>query len=498
MIRPTREEFRSTLWRAALPPLLLLAALAAFVSLVMFRLQQMAVTESGAGHEQFDRFQHASTIAVLAIVGITMSLGIGLALLNRRTIVHLTTVYQQALEAEDARANELASSNKQFLDLAEAIPQMVWISDGQGNPTYFNSSWGTFCGSTIDELTKAGWEVALHPDDRVSATTRWQDSLKTGEPFEAEYRLRHANGSYRWFLCRATSVRDKSGKSIRWFGSCTDIESQKQVAREREAVLAAERQARSDLLRTNKIKDQFLATLSHELRTPMTAILGWTQLLHDPVIREKNLDRAIEAIESNARTQARLIEDLLDMSRILSGKLTIKPGPIDLRAVVKGAVDAVGPTAIAKQVRLMGNLAEADDFKLQGDAARLQQVISNLLSNAVKFTPTGGEVIVRLERNDHTAHLKVSDTGRGIDPEFLPHVFERFRQADGSTTRQHGGLGLGLAIVKHLVELHGGRVAAESEGENRGATFTVDLPLTAPSVVPHSGGESALRRAGVA
>ena len=151
------------------------------------------------------------------------------------------------------------------------------------------------------------------------------------------------------------------------------------------------------------------------------------------------------------------------MSRILSGKLTIKPGPIDLRAVVKGAVDAVGPTAIAKQVRLMGNLAEADDFKLQGDAARLQQVISNLLSNAVKFTPTGGEVIVRLERNDHGAE-KVSDTGRGIDPEFLPHVFERFRQADGSTTRQHGGLGLGLAIVKRLVELHGGRVAAESEG----------------------------------
>ncbi len=481
--RPTREEFRRTLWRAALPPLLLLAALAAFVSLVMLRLQHMAMTESGLTRDGFDQFQRASTLAVLAIVGITMSLGIGLALLNRGLIVRLTTVYQQALEAEDSRAVELASSNKQFLDLADAIPQLVWISDSEGKAAYFNSPWGTFTGSTVEQLTQRGWEDALHPDDRAGATKQWKASLGSGEPFEAEYRIKRASdGSYRWFLCRATPVRDKSGKSIRWFGTCTDIESQKQVEHEREGVLAAERKARSDLLRTNMIKDQFLATLSHELRTPMTAILGWTQLLHDPVIREKNLDRAIEAIESNARTQSRLIEDLLDMSRILSGKLTIKPGAVDLREVVKRAVDTVGPAALAKQIRLMGDLSEADDFRLQGDAARLQQVVSNLLSNAVKFTPSGGRVGVRLQLSDHTARIIVSDTGRGILAEFLPHVFERFRQADGSTTRQHGGLGLGLAIVKHLVELHGGKVSADSAGEGLGATFTAELPLAISAV----------------
>jgi CheY-like chemotaxis protein/anti-sigma regulatory factor (Ser/Thr protein kinase) len=162
---------------------------------------------------------------------------------------------------------------------------------------------------------------------------------------------------------------------------------------------------------------------------------------------------------------------------------------VDLRAVVKAAVDAVGPAAIAKGVRLLGNFADEQDFKLQGDAARLQQVVSNLLSNAVKFTPSGGEVIVRLRRTDGEAQIAVSDTGRGISPDFIPHVFERFRQADGSTTRQHGGLGLGLAIVKHLVELHGGKVSAQSEGENRGATFIVDLPVTAPVIAPNPRGE---------
>jgi PAS domain S-box-containing protein len=486
MTRPTREEFRRTLWRAALPPLLLLAGLAAFVSLVMFRLQQMAMTESGLNHDRFEQFQHASVVAVLAIVGISMSLGIWLALINRRNILRLTTVYQQALESEDARATELAASQKQLLDLAEAIPQLVWISDSEGKPVYFNSPWGT----SIEQLTERGWEDALHPEDSELARVRWKESLRTGQPFEAEYRIkRNSDGTYRWFLCRAMPVRDKSGKNIRWFGSCTDIETQKQVEQQREAVLAAERKARSDLLRTNQLKDQFLATLSHELRTPMTAILGWTQLLQDPAIREKNLDRAIEAIETNARAQERLIEDLLDVSRILSGKLTIKLGVVDLRAVVKAAVDAVGPAAMAKQVRLLGEFADAD-FKLQGDAARLQQVVANLLSNAVKFTPVGGTVTVRLNRTDHTAQLQVDDTGRGIRPEFLPYVFERFRQADGSTTRQHGGLGLGLAIVKHLVDLHGGHVRADSAGEDRGATFTVDMPLTAPAVAPPAPVES--------
>src|SRR5256714_6012843 len=337
--RPTGEEFRRPLWRGWLPPLLLLTGLAAFVSLVLFRLQQMVMSAAGADSARFEGFTRACSLAVLCIIGVSMSLGIGLALLNRRTVIRLTSIYQQVLEAEEARATELAASNKQFLDLAEAIPQLVWISDNEGKPVYFNSPWGPFTGSTVEQLTERGWAEALHPEDRELATARWKESLKSGQPFEAEYRIKRASdGTYRWFLCRAMPVRDKAGKNVRWFGSCTDIESQKQVEHEREAVLAAEQKARSDLLRTNLIKDQFLATLSHELRTPMTAILGWTQLLHDPAVRETHLDRAIEAIESNARTQARLIEDLLDMSRILSGKLTIKLATADLREVVKSAI----------------------------------------------------------------------------------------------------------------------------------------------------------------
>jgi PAS domain S-box-containing protein len=604
--RPTREEFRRTLWRAALPPLLLLAALAAFVALLLFQLlrantwaqrsedviyrsadlerllvtmesgvrgyklsgseeflkpynlakarvdgafaefeervkdspsqldrvrglkttydqwlaqeqkvrgadirpadsdaiavlrqrrvlmedlrsqlQQINKAEAELRHDRYEDFRRATSIAVMGSIGVSMSLGIALALLNRGTIVRLSNIYHAALEAEDARSAELASSNRQFLDLAEAIPQLVWISDSEGKPVYFNGPWSAFCGSTVEQLTEQGWEGALHPEDRAAAVERWKESLTSGQPFEAEYRLkRQSDGEYRWFLCRSMPVRDRSGKNIRWFGSCTDIESQKQLEQQREILLTAERRARTDLLRTNMIKDQFLATLSHELRTPMTAILGWTQLLRDPVIRESNLERAIEAIDSNARTQARLIEDLLDMSRILSGKLTIKPEAVDLRNVLSAAIDAVGPAAHAKQVNIFQSVDHERDFHLRGDPARLQQVAWNILSNAVKFTPPEGEIRVSLSRVDGQAVLRIADSGRGITPEFLPHVFEQFRQADGSTTRKHGGLGLGLAIVKHLVEMHGGQVSAASEGEGKGATFTVQVPLVSASSMP--------------
>lgn len=446
-------------------------------------IREMVVHETVLHHQRYEKFQRASSLAVLGSIGLSMSLGIGLALLNRRTIIRLTSVYQHALEAEDTRASELAASNKQFLDLAEAIPQLVWISDGQGKAIYFNSPWSTLTGLTVEQLTELGFESALHSDDRHVASERWKESLQTGLPFEAEYRVkRQSDGTYRWFLCRAMPVRDKAGRNVRWFGTCTDIESQKQVEHERETVLTAERKARSDLLRTNIIKDQFLATLSHELRTPMTAILGWIQLLRDPVIREKSLDRAIDSIESNARTQARLIEDLLDMSRILSGKLTIKPGVVDLHQIVQAAIDAVRPAALAKNITITQQLPAAEEVKLAGDAARLQQVVSNLLSNAVKFTPEAGKISVAVDACDGRARVVVSDSGRGINPEFLPHVFEQFRQADGSTTRQHGGLGLGLAIVKHLVEIHGGAVSAGSAGDGQGANFTVDLPLSPPAI----------------
>ena len=217
-------------------------------------------------------------------------------------------------EMGNSRIADLEGRNRLFLDVAEAIPQLVWITDAAGKPIYFNGLRTKFIVATPEGFTDPGWDFALHPEDRAGTLSKWNESLKTCQPFEAEYRLRRkSDGAYCWFLCRATPIPDKSGRNLHWFGTCTDIESQKQLARQHEALLAAERAVRGELFRAGMIKDRFLATLSHELRTPMTAILGWAQLLQDPVVREKNLDRAIEAIGNNARAQGRLIEDLLDM-----------------------------------------------------------------------------------------------------------------------------------------------------------------------------------------
>jgi signal transduction histidine kinase/ActR/RegA family two-component response regulator len=226
----------------------------------------------------------------------------------------------------------------------------------------------------------------------------------------------------------------------------------------------------------NRTKDEFLATMSHELRTPLTAILGWTHLLRSNTFAEKEFARALETIERNARVQTKLIDDLLDISRIITGKLRLDARPVDLGAVIAATVEATRPTAEAKEIRLQ-MLVNPLAGLIKGDNDRLQQIVWNLLTNAIKFTPKGGLVQVRLERADSHAKLIVSDSGDGINPEFLPHVFDRFRQADGTTTRVHGGLGLGLSIVRQLVELHGGTVAAESEGEGKGASFIVQLPL---------------------
>jgi signal transduction histidine kinase/ActR/RegA family two-component response regulator len=227
---------------------------------------------------------------------------------------------------------------------------------------------------------------------------------------------------------------------------------------------------------SNRLKDEFLATVSHELRTPLTAILGWAHLLRTGQNGDENVAKALETIERNARAQSQLIDDLLDVSRIITGKIRIDVRPIDPNSFIEAAVEAVRPAAEAKGVRLQ-RIMDTGIVTVSGDPVRLQQVVWNLLSNAIKFTPKGGRVQIRLERVNSHIEIGVSDTGPGIAPEFLPYVFDRFRQADGRTTRQHGGLGLGLSIVRHLVELHGGTVRAESPGEGQGAVFTVLLPV---------------------
>ena len=246
-----------------------------------------------------------------------------------------------------------------------------------------------------------------------------------------------------------------------------EVEERRRVESERTAALERERDA-------NRLKDEFLATLSHELRTPLNAVLGWTRVLRSAQLEPAAEARALESIERNARAQARLIEDLLEVSRIVTGKLRLQIRPADLAAIVTAAVEIVQPAAAAKRLRLVVDIAERPAMTA-GDPDRLQQVIWNLLSNAVKFTPADGEVRVGLRR-DSGYRITIEDSGPGIDPRFLPHVFEAFRQADGSASREHGGLGLGLAIARQIVELHGGTIAARSEGKDRGATFEVLLP----------------------
>jgi signal transduction histidine kinase/CheY-like chemotaxis protein len=257
----------------------------------------------------------------------------------------------------------------------------------------------------------------------------------------------------------------------------------------REQLLLRAERARAEAEAANRIKDEFLATLSHELRTPLTSLLGWSSVLREAKRDEKVLNQGLDAIDRNARVQAQLIDDLLDVSRIVSGKLNLDVRPLDIASVARAAINVVRPAADAKGISL-DYCAEPGLGAISADSARLHQIIWNLLSNAVKFTPHGGKIFVRVERDGLDARVTVSDTGQGVEAEFLPRVFDRFRQADSSTTRSFGGLGLGLAIVRHLVELHGGTVSAQSDGVNKGATFSVTFPLladrTEPVAVAHS------------
>ena len=271
-------------------------------------------------------------------------------------------------------------------------------------------------------------------------------------------------------------LRDDRGKLVSVLSLVLDVTARQSAEEERAASLLRERDARRHAEEADRLKDEFLATLSHELRTPLTSILGWASMIRNGEVEGNNASRAIETIERNARSQARLIDDLLDVSRIITGNLRLDLHPLNLAPIVEGALDALRPTADVKGIKLQTHFVP-EECLVKGDPNRLRQVIWNLLSNAIKFTQRGGRVSIDLTCVESTARLTVSDTGDGISAEFLPYVFDRFRQAEGSISRKQGGLGLGLAVARHLVELHGGTITAESEGLGNGAVFTVDLPL---------------------
>ena len=271
-------------------------------------------------------------------------------------------------------------------------------------------------------------------------------------------------------------LRDDRERLVSVLSLVLDVTARKQAEEERAALLIRERDARQHAEEADRLKDEFLATLSHELRTPLTSILGWASMIRNGEVEGANAARAIETIERNARSQARLIDDLLDVSRIITGNLRLDLHPLNLARIVEAAIDAMRPTADVKGIQIRADSLSGDCL-VKGDPNRLRQVIWNLLSNAIKFTQRGGVVTIDLLCAGTTVRLRVADTGEGIAPEFLPYVFDRFRQAEGSISRKQGGLGLGLAVVRHLVELHGGGISAESAGLDQGSLFTVELPL---------------------
>jgi PAS domain S-box-containing protein len=328
--------------------------------------------------------------------------------------------------------------------------------------------------SHAEFLGKELWEIGLFSDKEASQEA-FKALQKTGYLRYEDLPLQATNGTLRDVEFVSNVYEEDSHQVIQC--NIRDITDRKRAEEERTLLLAAAQSARAEADSANSIKDQFLATLSHELRTPLTSILGWSQLLTRDNLDKKDTARAIETIARNARVQRRLIDDLLDISRIISGKLRLAVREVKLEALIQAVVDDVRPAADARSINLNATL-DSEIGPIAGDPDRLQQIVWNLLTNAIKFTPKNGDVHVRLERSVSAIVITVHDSGEGIAPELLPHVFERFRQADFSHTRGNGGLGLGLSIVRQLVELHRGTVTAESPGEGAGTTITVILPLT--------------------
>jgi PAS domain S-box-containing protein len=359
---------------------------------------------------------------------------------------------------------------------------MLCIAELDGYLKRINPAFERTLGYTAEELLARPIFDLIHPDDR-STTVNEYCRLAQGKPTTLmENRVRCKDGSFKWLAWSYFPVPHEGiaygvGRDI------TPIKQAHEMLRSRAEEMEA----------ANRIKDEFLATLSHELRTPLTSMLGWSRLLRSGQLDEEGRGRAIQIIERNAESQSKLIEDLLDVSRIITGKLKVELQPVTVPLLVESVVNSLRPSAEAKTLQLITAIDHTAGPVL-GDPTRLQQIVSNILSNAIKFTPSGGQIELRLDRSNSHARLQIADTGIGINPDVLPHIFERFSQADSSSRRSHSGLGLGLAIVHHLVQQHGGTVRAESEGEGKGSVFTVDLPLAPTDVSRGSSGPIGLSR----
>ncbi|MEH2058000.1 MAG: response regulator [Nostoc sp.] len=435
-------------------------------------------------------------------------------------------VKQQAAQLV-AVNTELRQSEERFRSLSTCSPIGIFETDTEGGCKYTNPRYQAICGLKAAESLEKRWLESVHPEDRERAIASWSAYICEGRDYSEEFRFQTTRSSIRWVQVRSSPMLSSQGELLGYVGTLEDITERKQ-AEEVRAQVIREQTARQEAEAANRMKDEFLAVLSHELRTPLTSMLGWSKILRAKKLDEKATSRALEAIERNAISQMQLIEDILDVSRIIRGQLRLNVSAVNLLSVMEAALEAVRPLAEPKDIKL-NTFLDTSVGSVYGDPARLQQVVWNLLTNAIKFTPKGGRVEVRLsnylgfsisdfglprlrsaqvaQSNDlglgsdrenldssntnessnlksqipnsksQYAQIEVIDTGIGISSEFLPKVFERFRQADSTTTRSHNGLGLGLAIVRHLVELHKGTIFAQSLGTGEGATFTVRLPL---------------------
>ncbi|HEY9633106.1 MAG TPA: response regulator [Coleofasciculaceae cyanobacterium] len=368
---------------------------------------------------------------------------------------------------------ELKESEERFRSLSASSPVGIFLTNVEGLCTYTNPRFQAICGLRFEESLGNGWLQSIHPDDRELVLADWSAWALAKREYSNEFRVQTPQGIVRHVHIRTSPMLSAQGELMAHVGTLEDITQRKQAEEARTQVIR-EQAARQEAEAANRMKDEFLATLSHELRTPLNSVLGWAGLLRTRKFDEATIARALETIERNAKSQAQMIEDILDVSRIIRGKLSLTLRPIKLIPVIEAAIDAVRPSAEAKDIEV-NTVFDPELDRVLGDPVRLQQIVWNLLSNAIKFTPEAGKIEVRAMGNGSYAQLQVSDTGVGIKKDFLPHVFDRFRQEDSTTTRSHGGLGLGLAIVRHLVDLHGGTVQADSEGEGQGATFTINL-----------------------
>jgi PAS domain S-box-containing protein len=391
-------------------------------------------------------------------------------------------------EAQKPIQEMARQSGEPFQLLVENVRDYaIFMLDPQGYIQSWNRGAEAIKGYRADEIIGKHFSIFYPEEDLQQDKPGFELRVATevGRFEDEGWRIRK-DGTRFWANVIITALRDKDG-SLRGFGKVTRDLTERKQAEEQRLQLAREQVARSEAEAASRAKDEFLATISHELRTPLNAILGWGRMLRNTRLNEESFIRGLDTIERNAKLQAQLIDDLLDVSRIISGKLRLTVMPVELPPIIEAAVDSIRPAADAKGIRLH-MLLDSHAGLISGDPDRLQQVVWNLLSNAVKFTAKQGRIQVRLQRINSHVDITVSDSGRGISPGFLPYVFDRFRQADSSISRMHGGLGLGLAIVRHLVELHGGTVQAQSPGEGLGATFTVQLPI----IIAHSSGRFAM------